>query len=230
MFTRPTQHLAIRSPSFTTVSYTVSTASPETKPYRLLWNLRIAIRVFFCTNVLLIDLATLESVLPRRFQIWHLGNLSLHFHQRIAEHAAIVVDWRLVALLSFFILYLCNRRRHTEESLLVLQGLGIQTTTSSPYFFSSSTTTFIPTTQIQDIVIHEAFKGLEVRFYLAVIVEGAPEVVVVFPVCTISICNLSAECANRPLSVFYQNVRSLKKSGGALESACMMASAETSTK
>jgi len=70
-----------------------------------------------------------------------------------------------------------------EESLLVLQGLGIQTSTSSPYFFSSSTSTFIPATQIQDIVIHEAFKGLEVRFYLAVVVKGATEVVVVFPVC-----------------------------------------------
>lgn len=69
-----------------------------------------------------------------------------------------------------------------EESLLVLQGLGIQTSTSSPYYFLSATTTFIPTTQIQDIVIHEAFKGLEVRFYLAVIVQGATEVVVVFPV------------------------------------------------
>jgi phosphatidylinositol N-acetylglucosaminyltransferase subunit H len=71
----------------------------------------------------------------------------------------------------------------TEESLLVLQGLGIQTSTSSTYFFTGPTTTFIPTTQIQDIVIHEAFKGLEVRFYLAVIVEGATDVVVVFPVC-----------------------------------------------
>ena len=60
--------------------------------------------------------------------------------------------------------------------------MGIQTSTSSAYYFLSSTTTFIPTTQIQDIVIHEAFKGLEVRFYLAVIVEEATEVVVVFPV------------------------------------------------
>jgi phosphatidylinositol N-acetylglucosaminyltransferase subunit H len=68
-----------------------------------------------------------------------------------------------------------------EESLLVLQGLGIQTSTSSPYYFVSPTTTFIPTTKIQDIVIHEGFRGLEVRFYLAVIVEGATEVVVVFP-------------------------------------------------
>jgi len=31
-------------------------------------------------------------------------------------------------------------------------------------------------------VIHEAFKGFEVRFFLAIIVTGATEVVVVFPV------------------------------------------------
>lgn len=49
-------------------------------------------------------------------------------------------------------------------------------------YWSSAATRFIPTTQIQDIVIHEAFKGFEVRFYLAIIVEGEPEVVVVFPV------------------------------------------------
>jgi phosphatidylinositol N-acetylglucosaminyltransferase subunit H len=36
-------------------------------------------------------------------------------------------------------------------------------------------------------VIHEAFKGLEVRFYLAVIVENATEVVVVFPVRTFAL-------------------------------------------
>lgn len=64
----------------------------------------------------------------------------------------------------------------------MLQSLGIQTSTSSPYFFMNPSTTFIPTTQIQDIVIHEAFKGFEVRFFLAVIVDGAAEVVVVFPV------------------------------------------------
>jgi phosphatidylinositol glycan class H protein len=66
--------------------------------------------------------------------------------------------------------------------LLVLQGLGIQTSTTSRYLFMGPTSTFIPTTQIQDIVIHEAFKGLEVRFYLAVIVKDASELVVVFPV------------------------------------------------
>lgn len=69
-----------------------------------------------------------------------------------------------------------------EESLLVIRGFGIQTSTSSSTYLSTAATRFIPTTQIQDIVIHEAFKGFEVRFYLAVIVEGEPGVLVVFPV------------------------------------------------
>ena len=69
-----------------------------------------------------------------------------------------------------------------EESLLVIRGLGIQTSTSSPTYLSTSTTRFIPTSLIQDIIIHEAFKGFEVRFYLAVIVEGETEAIVVFPV------------------------------------------------
>lgn len=71
---------------------------------------------------------------------------------------------------------------YEEESLLVLRGLGVQTSTSSSTYFAPTKTRFIPTTQIQDIVIHEAFKGFEVRFYLAIIVEGESSVVVVFPV------------------------------------------------
>ena len=69
-----------------------------------------------------------------------------------------------------------------EESLLVLRTLGIQTSTTSSTYLSTSTTRFIPTAQIQDIFIHEAFKGFEVRYYLAAVVEGEAEVVVVFPV------------------------------------------------
>lgn len=69
-----------------------------------------------------------------------------------------------------------------EESLLVLRTLGIQTSTTSSTYLSTSTTRFIPTSQVQDIFIHEAFKGFEVRYYLAAVVEGEAEVVVVFPV------------------------------------------------
>jgi phosphatidylinositol glycan class H protein len=64
----------------------------------------------------------------------------------------------------------------------VLRGLGIQTTTSSSTYLSTQQTRFIPTTSIQDIFIHEAFKGFEVRFYLAIVVEGEQDAVVVFPV------------------------------------------------
>lgn len=81
-----------------------------------------------------------------------------------------------------FVELVLTRGFFAEESLLVIRGLGVQTSTSSSMYWSSATTRFIPTTQIQDIVIHEAFKGFEVRFYLAIIVEGEPEVVVVFPV------------------------------------------------
>jgi phosphatidylinositol glycan class H protein len=69
----------------------------------------------------------------------------------------------------------------SEESLTVLCGLGVQTSTTSSIYLRTPTTRFIPTTSIQDIFIHEAFRGFEVRFYLAVVVEGQEDVVVVFP-------------------------------------------------
>lgn len=65
----------------------------------------------------------------------------------------------------------------------MIRGLGVQTSTSSPTYLSTASTRFIPSSMIQDIFIHEAFKGFEVRFYLTIVVEGEEEVVVVFPVC-----------------------------------------------
>ena len=63
----------------------------------------------------------------------------------------------------------------------MLRGLGIQTSSSSDTFLSGSTTRFIPTEKIQDILVNEAFRGFEVRYYLVVVVEGEESVVVVFP-------------------------------------------------
>lgn len=63
----------------------------------------------------------------------------------------------------------------------MLRGLGIQTSTSSATYLSSATTRFIPTEKIQDILVNEAFRGFEVRYYLVVVVEGEERVVVVFP-------------------------------------------------
>ena len=58
----------------------------------------------------------------------------------------------------------------------------MQTSSSGPTYLSVASTRFIPASQIQDIWIHEAFTGFEVRFYLAIIVEGEQDLVVVFPV------------------------------------------------
>lgn len=63
----------------------------------------------------------------------------------------------------------------------MIRGLGIQIASSPDSWLSTSTTQFIPTTAIQDILIHEAFVGFEVKFYLAIIVRGEKEGVVVFP-------------------------------------------------
>lgn len=68
-----------------------------------------------------------------------------------------------------------------EESLTVLRGLGVQTSSSAATFLQSPSSQFIPTSAIQDIIIHEAFRGFEVRFYLAIVVKGEKDVVVVFP-------------------------------------------------
>lgn len=73
-------------------------------------------------------------------------------------------------------------RIHTTESLLVLRGLGIQTTSSSSATSSlGGSTRFIPTEKIRDVLINEAFRGFGVRYYLVVVVDGEEDVVVVFP-------------------------------------------------
>jgi hypothetical protein len=41
---------------------------------------------------------------------------------------------------------------------------------------------FIPASQIDDVFIHEGFKGFQVRHYLAVVVHGEEQLEVVFPV------------------------------------------------
>jgi hypothetical protein len=108
----------------------------------------------------------------------------------------------------------------------VLRGLGIETSTSSPSYLSTATTRFIPTTLIQDIVIHEAFKAFEVRFYLAVVVSGQTEVVVVFPVRSIPVnsCTTAYSCVCRTCS---PKDSFLKKSGEEPELVCTNLSLES---
>lgn len=197
-----TSHLEIQAPSSTTVSYVVSS---KRKPasWTLLF-LRHVIRALIAGHAVLLVLAKAlqtKSATSYRTPIELLLNATIL--KRPILLLASTLDFWMIAVISTILIVICLRRDYTgklfpvqfisrsqqvEESLLVLQGLGVQTSTTSAYYLMSSTTTFIPTTQIQDIVIHEAFKGLEVRFYLAIIVEGATEVVVVFPVGCILLC------------------------------------------
>ncbi|KAH7040164.1 GPI-GlcNAc transferase complex, PIG-H component-domain-containing protein [Microdochium trichocladiopsis] len=99
-----------------------------------------------------------------------------------APTTAVLLSW--LALPPIYLLalyYLVLRRIHTEERLLVLRGLGIQTSSSAATVLGSSVTRFIPTDKIQDVLVNEAFRGFEVRHYLIVVVEGEEDVVVVFP-------------------------------------------------
>ncbi|KUI58649.1 Phosphatidylinositol N-acetylglucosaminyltransferase subunit gpi15 [Cytospora mali] len=81
------------------------------------------------------------------------------------------------------LLYLTTLRIHTTESLLVLRGLGIQTSSTGGSYLASwrAGTRFIPTEKIRDVLINEAFRGFAVRYYLVVVVDGEEDVVVVFP-------------------------------------------------
>lgn len=78
--------------------------------------------------------------------------------------------------------YLVLRKGYTSESLLVIRGLGVQTATAGSSFLWGGSTRFIAASAVQDVFIHEAFRGFEVRFYLCIVVEGEEGVVVVFPV------------------------------------------------
>ncbi|KAI9783974.1 MAG: hypothetical protein M1839_002919 [Geoglossum umbratile] len=189
MLTHP-PHLRIRRPSPTTVEFTVSTASPrDTLSTRGFFLLSLFLRLILFTAVLLVAFAKcntlslaaestiLEVLCAIADAVLRRPGIGL-----VAAWAAERVDWWVLGLAGTAGGYAVFRRGYTEESLLVIRGLGIQTSTTSPTYLSTSASRFIPTNLIQDIFIHEAFKGFEVKFYLAVVVEGEEEVVVVFPV------------------------------------------------
>ncbi|KAL4998301.1 GPI-GlcNAc transferase complex, PIG-H component-domain-containing protein [Aspergillus recurvatus] len=176
-------HLISRRPSPTTASFTVSNASRQTSTAaKLFFYFQILLRGIVFAGVLLLYAARFRhaffskdgSVVPWT-AVWSssLGS----FVCRIAD----TYNFIGISLVSAVVIFGVFRKGYTEESLVVIRGLGIQTSTSSPTYLSKAATRFIPTSEIQDIVIHEAFKGFEVRFYLAVVVVGEPEVVVVFP-------------------------------------------------
>ncbi|TVY52604.1 Phosphatidylinositol N-acetylglucosaminyltransferase subunit gpi15, partial [Lachnellula suecica] len=189
-------HLRTRRPSPTTVEYTVSTSPTLTLPLRLLILLTILLRLILGFSVLLLlyskyllstfaspieQYASMPAFLTADYGLFVLGNISSSRLGALSSRLAASIPALVLAPCSFALLYILTLRLHTTESLLVLRGLGIQTSTSSATYLSSATTRFIPTEKIQDILVNEAFRGFEVRYYLVIVVEGEQEVVVVFP-------------------------------------------------
>lgn len=179
--------LTTKRPTQTTVLYTVSTRSPgKAIAARLssfaLVVLRVAVGICVAT-VLLHEFSNPSPYINGVHALAWLENTILT--SPTGQLATLLVSnlsflWRM--LICAGVTWLIFRKGYIEESLLVIRGLGVQTSTSSPSYLWTSSTRFIPTSSIQDIFIHEAFKGFEVRFYLGIVVEGEEDVVVVFPV------------------------------------------------
>ncbi|KXS97363.1 hypothetical protein AC578_9618 [Pseudocercospora eumusae] len=171
--------LTIRRPTPTTVLYTVSTRSNSTtlttKALRTLSLLSRILAALFITTLLL-----QESHLP--FPHPH---IFFEIPCSCFDTLGLTRPYRL--LICVATLWLVSRKGYAEESLLVIRGLGVQTTTSSEsYLWGCGNTRFIPSSSIQDIWIHEAFVGFEVKFYLCIVIDEGEEeeeegVVVVFP-------------------------------------------------
>lgn len=169
--------LSIQRPTSTTVLYTISTRPPatglSTKAQRVVRGLlRIAVATFISILLFCKLHATRTAI----------SNFQNPFQQTFPDALARSSQWTWLAPISIMFLYLCVRKGYIEESLLVIRGLGVQTSTSSPTYLSTASTRFIPTSSIQDIFLHEAFKGFEVKFYLSIVVENEEDLVVVFPV------------------------------------------------
>ncbi|TVY48361.1 hypothetical protein LCER1_G006940, partial [Lachnellula cervina] len=152
-------HLRTRRPSPTTVEYIVSTSPTPTLPLRLLLLLAFILRLLLGLSVLLLlysqYLLSTFSAPPKSyaspppipstdyvlFLLSHITNSSLGLlFTRLAARIPVVV----LLPTALALLYMLTLRVHTTESLLVLRGLGIQTSTSSATYLSSATTRFIP--------------------------------------------------------------------------------------
>lgn len=177
MFTKPPT-LRIRSPSSTTVEFTVTNAPPKTVSRQILAVATALIRLgLFVTVVSLLSVKywpgpPFHQVVPPLF----------HPVLEWLSRLAIGLRWQHLLPVSLATLYMVFfTGGYTEESLVVIRDLGVQISTTTGWW-GSRRSRFIPTSRVGDLWIHEGFCGFEVRFYLAVVVEGEEDLVVVFPV------------------------------------------------
>ncbi|KAF1983336.1 hypothetical protein K402DRAFT_396810 [Aulographum hederae CBS 113979] len=173
MFGQSQTSLHTHRPTPTTASFTVSTRSSKSKAF--LTYVSLILRLI-CGLFVILVVWTKCQTFGMGIRAW-LPTLGRFAQLEVPSR----LPWRYLLPGACAVIWTVSRRGYTEESLLVLRGLGMQVSSSSAAYLSAPVTRFIPTTSIQDIFIHEAFKGFEVRFYLAIVVEGEEDTVVVFP-------------------------------------------------
>lgn len=188
--------LRIRRPSPTTAEFTVTTLPLPTLPLRALRLLLLATRISLSlATALALHARWIQSSLsggplpttpPETW--WSVATVlyalgRLHDTRLGVVLAGLVEGIPLPFLLpgALLVAYILSLRVYSSESLLVMRGLGVQTSESPGTYLASDATRFIPTEKIQDIFVNEAFRGYEVRYYLIVVVEDEEDVVVVFP-------------------------------------------------
>ncbi|ORY86294.1 GPI-GlcNAc transferase complex, PIG-H component-domain-containing protein [Protomyces lactucae-debilis] len=121
--------------------------------------------------MLLLQLAVLLSYQRHAVVSYAAPNALVSFLSKLYQN-----DTKASAAICFFTscwLYFCYKMPPTEESLIVMRSVGIQTTTGG-------SSHFIALDMIQDVVIHEGFKGFQVKFYLAILTKDGRNHVV-FP-------------------------------------------------
>ncbi|PWW71771.1 hypothetical protein C7212DRAFT_287314 [Tuber magnatum] len=169
--------LRVRSPSPTTVEFTVTTAPRKILARQVVTWSTVLLRLLACSSAVLLIL--LKYYPSQAF------TLSTHVHTYIhpllqyISALATRISWRCLLPCVIASLYIAIfAPGYTEESLLVIRDLGVQISTTT---WGGRRSRFIPTSAVRDLWIHEGFCGFGVRFYLAVVVEGEEGVVVVFP-------------------------------------------------
>lgn len=177
--------LQIRRPSPTTAEFTVTTLRPlPTTIHALLLVARVLLSL---TALLLLHARfVVPAPLPHHLlrRLAPLLRPETYLRSALGRAAASLAQRLPLPLLvpvSVALLWLMARRGYARESLLVMRGLGVQTSSAAGSYLATTATRFIPTEKIQDILVNEAFRGFEVRYYLVVVVEGEEDLVVVFP-------------------------------------------------
>ena len=192
--------LRIRRPSPTTTEFTVTTLPPQTIGIRALRLVLLLLRITlslatafllysrWATSPLAFGRPIYPVPRPQGFFSgpgtwlwWLLDEANRSSTGAAFAEIATAIPLPVLLPVAVTILYGLSLRVHTTESLLVMRGLGVQTSESSKSYFAGTATRFIPTEKIQDILVNEGFRGFEVRYYLIVVVEGEEDVVVVFP-------------------------------------------------